>query len=195
MKYYVLPLVVALAACSNTPAPTTDEVMSSSSEAMVEVSSSSEATVENSLTFLGKSTLVDHPGGFTDFTVDVSAAEGAPFTEATMTVTIDTTSIYSDSDGLTGHLNKDDFFDTAKFPEAKFVSTKIEETGVNTYTVTGDLTLKGATKQVMGTATVASGVMTVNAELPRKEFGVGNDAYGEKLLAEMIPVTLVYQMQ
>jgi polyisoprenoid-binding protein YceI len=39
-------------------------------------------------------------------------------------------------------------FDTQKFPEATFKSTKIEKTGEKTGKVTGDLTIKGVTKPV-----------------------------------------------
>ena len=44
---------------------------------------------------------------------------------------------------------KKHFFDIAKFPTAKFVSTKVEKTGEKTAKVTGDLTIKGITKPVV----------------------------------------------
>jgi polyisoprenoid-binding protein YceI len=40
------------------------------------------------------------------------------------------------------------FFNAAKFPEARFVSSKVEKTGDNTAQVTGDLTLHGVTHPV-----------------------------------------------
>src|SRR5690606_15131983 len=46
------------------------------------------------------------------------------------------------------HLKSADFFDVKKFPEARFVSTKVEKTGEKTGKVTGDLTLNGVTKPV-----------------------------------------------
>ena len=46
------------------------------------------------------------------------------------------------------HLNSADFFDTAKFPEITFKSTKIAAKGKDTYEVTGDLTMRGVTKPV-----------------------------------------------
>lgn len=49
---------------------------------------------------------------------------------------------------LDAHLKKPEFFDAAKFPEGKFVSTRIVTHG-NTATVTGNLTLKGVTKPVV----------------------------------------------
>jgi polyisoprenoid-binding protein YceI len=80
------------------------------------------------------------------------------------------------------HLNSPDFFDTAKFPEITFRSTKIAEKGNNTYEVTGDLTMKGVTKPVALTVT-SNGFMPdggggqkagfdVTGKLNRKDFGV-----------------------
>lgn len=46
------------------------------------------------------------------------------------------------------HLKSKDLFNVAAFPDAKFVSTKVEKTGDKTAKVTGDLTLLGVTKPV-----------------------------------------------
>ncbi len=52
---------------------------------------------------------------------------------------------------LDAHLKTPDFFDAAKFPTAKFVSTKVTINGT-TATIAGDLTLKDVTKPVVLTA-------------------------------------------
>jgi polyisoprenoid-binding protein YceI len=49
---------------------------------------------------------------------------------------------------LNAHLQKPEFFDSAKFPEGKFVSTKVTVKGM-TATIAGNLTLKGVTKPVV----------------------------------------------
>lgn len=49
---------------------------------------------------------------------------------------------------LDAHLKSPDFFDSDKFPEARFVSTKIVTTGTKA-TIMGNLTLKGVTKPVV----------------------------------------------
>lgn len=46
------------------------------------------------------------------------------------------------------HLKSKDFFNVAEFPDAKFVSTKVEKTGEKTAKVTGNLTLLNFTKPV-----------------------------------------------
>lgn len=52
------------------------------------------------------------------------------------------------------HLKSPDFFDAAKFPQATFKSTTVEQTGENQLDVTGDLTLRGITKPVTLTVDV-----------------------------------------
>ena len=84
------------------------------------------------------------------------------------------------------HLNTPDFFDTAKFPEITFKSTKIAAKGKDTYDVTGDLTMRGVTKPVTLTV-VANGFTNdgrggqktgfdVTGKLNRKDFGVNWNA-------------------
>jgi polyisoprenoid-binding protein YceI len=46
------------------------------------------------------------------------------------------------------HLRSNDFFDMPNHPEIRFVSTSVEPRGEDTFTVTGDLTIKGVTKPV-----------------------------------------------
>ena len=118
------------------------------------------------------------------------ATDPADFTKATVEVMIDVTSIYSDSNGLTGHLQKEDFFDVANHPEATFTSTQIVKTGDRTYDITGDLMIKGVTKTVTFSATVSDSTIVATYDLPRRDFGIGNDHYGDKLLDEQVPVTV-----
>lgn len=48
-----------------------------------------------------------------------------------------------------GHIKSPDFFDAAKFPTATFKSKSWKKTGENTFDVTGDLTIKDVTKEVV----------------------------------------------
>ena len=47
------------------------------------------------------------------------------------------------------HLRSADFFDVAKYPSLTFASKKVEKVGDGQYKVTGDLTLRGVTKEVV----------------------------------------------
>lgn len=76
-------------------------------------------------------------------TFDAKAPE-----KSTLNVTIDAASIDTNHTELEGKLKGADWFDTAKFPTATFISTKIEKLSDATGTVTGDFTLHGVTKPV-----------------------------------------------
>lgn len=66
-----------------------------------------------------------------------------------VSVTIDMSSVDSGYDTFNGHLTeKSEWFNVSKYPEATFESTRIEKVGDNRYEVTGDLTLKGVTREV-----------------------------------------------
>jgi polyisoprenoid-binding protein YceI len=63
-------------------------------------------------------------------------------------VTIKTASLDSNHAERDKHLRDEDFLDVSKFPEATFRSTAYEETGTDTATLIGDLSLRGVTKSV-----------------------------------------------
>ena len=68
-------------------------------------------------------------------------------------IVIDTTSVDSGYPVFNGHLQGEDFFDTAKYPTATFKSTKVVFEGDKPVSVEGNLTLKGITKPVTLTMT------------------------------------------
>ena len=61
---------------------------------------------------------------------------------------IDASSIDTNDAKRDGHLKTPDFFDVAKYPTITFKSTKVTSTGANKFSVLGDLTLHGVTKEV-----------------------------------------------
>jgi polyisoprenoid-binding protein YceI len=83
------------------------------------------------------------------------------------TLTIKTASISTESDKRDEHLQSPDFFDTAKFPEMSFKTTKITKSG-SKYNVEGLLTLHGVEKPV-----------TLNAEFG----GMTKDPWGNNRVA------------
>ncbi len=147
---------------------------------------------KSTVSFVGKSSIVDHPGVFERFTAKVTPAASAPtdFTKATLEFTIDLTSVKTDSAGLDGHMQKEDFFNTAKHPQATFRSTAIVAQGDNRFAVTGDLTIKGITKSLTADTLVTDEGLTAEFEIPRKDYSVAADSYKDKLLDEMVPVTV-----
>lgn len=66
-----------------------------------------------------------------------------------ISVTIDISSVDSGYDTFNEHLtDKSEWFNVAEHPEATFESSDIDKVGDNRYEVTGDLTLKGVTREV-----------------------------------------------
>ena len=71
-------------------------------------------------------------------------------------ITIDASSINTRIDKRDAHLKSPDFFDVAKFPTITFVSTKFTPTAI-----TGNLTMKGVTKEVTVPVTISGPVKTM----------------------------------
>lgn len=83
------------------------------------------------------------------------------------------------------HLRKDDIFDVEKYPTMTFKSTKVEKRG-DGYVVTGNLTIKGKTKEIaipfkhygplkltVGDMKTRIGIVTDPVVIKRSDFGVG----------------------
>ena len=85
-------------------------------------------------------------GQFTGFsgTAHVDTANPA---ESTVSITIDATTVDTGNADRDGHLRSGDFFGTDENPEITFVSTQVARDG-GTWTITGDLTIKGTSKPV-----------------------------------------------
>ena len=69
-------------------------------------------------------------------------------TASSAKVSIRTASISTGQADRDAHLRSADFFDVETFPEIGFVTTSVTRADVATWTVTGDLTIKGVTNPV-----------------------------------------------
>jgi polyisoprenoid-binding protein YceI len=131
-------------------------------------------TGENTkITWVGtKGAAGKHEGGF-------KTVKGAALVEggalAKVEVEIDMDSLYSDDPKLTAHLKAPDFFGVKTNPTSKFVSTRIEKSDKG-YTITGDLTMNGKTKEVSFPATVSTGAGAVKIDssfsIDKREWGM-----------------------
>ncbi len=92
-------------------------------------------------------------------------------------------SVDTDVPLLNSELQKEKFFNTAKFPEIRFRSTRVVVTGKNTGDVTGDMTMLGVTRPVVMHVTYnRSGIhpfsnnyisgFSAHASLRRSDFGM-----------------------
>jgi polyisoprenoid-binding protein YceI len=83
--------------------------------------------------------------------------------------------------GRDNHLRTADFFEVAKYPEMTFKGTKVERKGKN-YLLTGDLTLKGVTKQVVLPFTITGAIkdgrgntrigIAAQTKIDRRDYGI-----------------------
>jgi len=86
-------------------------------------------------------------GSFKNFKIDVKT-ENEDFSTAKILATVDMDSIDTKNQQRDEHLRNSDFFETDKYPELIFKSTKIEKAEEDTFILHGDLTMKGITKPV-----------------------------------------------
>lgn len=87
-------------------------------------------------------------GLFREFDATLVASKD-DLTDAKIEATIKTASIDTQNERRDNHLRSDDFLNAEKFPEIKFVSTKVEKTGEKLYKITGNLTIRDVTKPVV----------------------------------------------
>lgn len=97
-------------------------------------------------------------------------------------VEIDATTIDTREEKRDGHLRSPDFFDVEKFPKITFRSRRIEPLGGDRYRVTGDLTIRDVTREVVLEATDEGrgrdpwggerAGFTAAGKIDRREFGL-----------------------
>jgi len=110
-----------------------------------------------------------------------------------LSLDIDTNSVTTEFGKLTSHLKSPDFFDTREHPKASFISKKVvpgDKAGQ--FTVTGDLTLHGVTKEIKApvTASFTNSGFTVTSDfaIDRSEFGMN---YGSDKVENTVALTFV----
>lgn len=118
-------------------------------------------------------------GKFTDYKGTIKLDK--KFNRSKFDVVINTKSIDTSIAKRDEHLRSADFFDVEKFPEIKFVSTKVTGTPEK-FTIAGNLTMKGVTKpvtlegQYLGSVKDGFGnhkaAFSAKTTLDRKEFGL-----------------------
>src|SRR6188472_4155850 len=86
-------------------------------------------------------------GSLKSFQADAEM-DGTYFSTAQVNLTAEMNSITTNNEQRDGHLLTSDFFEVEKYPELRFTSTKIENVDDDTFSLYGELTLKGVTKPV-----------------------------------------------
>jgi len=147
------------------------------------------------VTWVGSKVTGKHEGGFGTFKGTVDVVDGAP-EKSKVNVEIDSDSLTSDTEKLTGHLKSPDFFDTKAHPKATFASTEIKKGGDKgaSHTITGNLTIKGITKSVTfpATVTLSGDAANVDTEfsLNRRDFSLNYAGMPNDLIRDEVVIKL-----
>jgi polyisoprenoid-binding protein YceI len=212
---FMMAFAVASASCANPaadkPRATVSEATQTPDAPKLAGTETLPITTENSkIEFVGSKVTGSHNGGFKQFSGTIELAkEGVE--KSRVTIDIDTDSIFTDNERLTGHLKTADFFDVPKHPKANFTSTKIEKRVLGgprdtaeqnkdpnwagtQFTVTGNLEMHGVKKSVSFPATiqVTPDAASVNAEfaINRKDFGINYTGKADDLIRDEVVMKL-----
>jgi polyisoprenoid-binding protein YceI len=121
-------------------------------------------------------------GVFKSFDANINSSK-EDFSDAVFELTADLKQVTTNNDMRDGHLQKEDMFNTEKFPTLSFKSTSIKSLGGKKYELKGNLTIKGVSKPITLELThIGNGVNRQGKKLAgfkatgtinRTDFGVG----------------------
>jgi len=140
----------------------------------------------------------DVTGFFREFEAEI-AFNPDDLAATSVSFTVDAASVDTLWAARDEHLRSADFLDVANHPKISFVSSSVASTGDTTATVTGDLTIKGVTKEVTLDATLNQigpnpfipeqqvAGFTLIGEIDRTEFGID---FGAPVIGATLPLTI-----
>ncbi|MBF8247545.1 MAG: YceI family protein [Bacteroidetes bacterium] len=145
-------------------------------------------------------------GNFRDFDITINSSKD-DFSDGQVDVVIKAASINTESEGRDKDLRSDNFFNTEKFPEIKFKSSKFEKSGDNFYKIYGDLTIRETTKQVVfdvihnGTLKSSRGLMSAwkaTISINRFDYGLKWNRMietGGLVVGELVHITITLELR
>ncbi len=159
-------------------------------------------TAHSSIGFNVRHVFTKVPGQFTQFTgtltIDRDNLENSKAEATIQAASVDTRNAKRDT-----HLKSGDFLVVEKYPSINFVTKSWKKTGDDTFDITGDLTVRGVTKEVtlkaksLGFGPGMSGAPVTGWEgtttLHRHDFNINLNAMLEKALGEDIEVTITVE--
>jgi len=136
------------------------------------------------------------------------AFDDKDITKSTVDVTIDVTTVDTHEPGRDNDLRSDKFFDVAHYPNMTFKSKKVEQLASGKLKVTGDLTIRGTTKEVVldvegPTAPIKDpwgfqrSAATATTKVNRQDFGVKWNATldnGGVVVSDDVSITIDVEM-
>lgn len=197
----LLSPLIFLAACSNPADGTAEATVNPPGTAEPTISAATPAAPTgkpfslqptSKIEFVGSKVTGSHSGGFSKVAGVFHVVDGK-LASSGHRIVIDNSSLWTDSDRLTGHLKNPDFFDVANNPLSTFVATAIEPTGAD-YKVSGDLTLHGVTRNISFPAqvTVSDNLVKVTAEfhIDRYDFEMKYAGQADNLIRKEVVIKL-----
>lgn len=119
---------------------------------------------------------------------------------SSVAATVEIGSIATANEKRDNHLKSPDFFDAAQFPTATFKSKSWKKTGEDTFDVTGDLTIKDVTKEVvlkaalLGSGPGMGGSIVTGWEattvIKKADFNLAGPAMLGKVLGDDVALTI-----
>jgi polyisoprenoid-binding protein YceI len=156
--------------------------------------------VHSSTGFTLRHILSKFTSSFTKTTGTITV-DRADLEKSSVEATVAVASVSTANEKRDGHILSPDFLDGAKFPTATFKSKSWKKTGDGTFDVTGDLTIKDVTKEVVfhvtlngfapgmkpGTTTSGWEATTV---IKKSDFGAGGPAMLAKALGDEVTLNI-----
>ena len=155
----------------------------------------------SSTSFSVKHLVISTVRGQFDKTTGTVKLDDADLAGSSVTAVIDANSIDTREPKRDAHLKSPDFFDTAKYPEITFKSSKVSKTPAG-YDVQGALTLHGvtrpvtlaveATPEIKGMGGEARRGFSASTKISRKQFGLAWNAAVEAgpVVGDEVAITL-----
>lgn len=163
--------------------------------------------MHSEITFKVKHLMITNvTGSFQQFDATMESNED-DFSDATISFEADVKSISTNNEQRDGHLKGADFFAADEFPKLQFSSTSFTKKSADTYSLKGNLTIKGITKPVELTVEYG-GNMTdfygqnkagfeITGKINRSDFGLTWSAVTEAggvVVSEEVKLHLAVQM-
>lgn len=137
---------------------------------------------KSQMVFTMKQMGVPVSGSFKKFAANVSFNPAQPET-GKADISIDINSINLPTAEANAEARKKDWFNSAQFPQARFVSSSIKALGNNRFQVNGKLTLKGITRDISAPfqVTAQGKLLTVDGAIPlsRLAFKIGEGSWSD----------------
>lgn len=203
LSLLLLGLLPALAACGDVgdapQATVEDATATDAAETAFTGTALAIDTSQSAINWRGAKVTGTHDGGFRTFD-GVVYRDGDAITGVELT--IDATSIWSDTERLTGHLKSDDFFGVETYPEATFRADTFEpispadsvEWAEATHRVSGVLTMRGQSQRITFPAqlTVTDDAVAANADflIERSRWGLTYPGKPDDLIQEEVRLML-----